>query len=449
MHESHADHHKKGHVVGGRQFGYTNKDVFSGVDLHGRPLRSHVERVINPAEAKVVRRIFELYDSGHGLKRIAKLLRQEKALFPQPFKRKDGLAPMGGGPPPRCAGCSRARRIRGSWCGTRPKLDKWNTYEPTDRPEKEWQVYRDESLRIIDEPLWKRAESRRSTFEGRALRFEDGRMSGRPPKHATQNLLAGLATCALCGGGLVVETGGKKRGRKPEYICHRHRVNGSCTNTLRVSVAEMNEAVLQAVEEHALTPEAIAQVIALTERDDAHEQRAALEREWKDNTTRLKRITDALEVGGDVKSLVVRSRELEARQRVIEDEMRGVQPVPRLAPAVVKNRLAEWRRLLRASTMQGRAVLQRLLDGRLTFTPRADGQGYDFGGPTRFDKLFTGIVVPRPAFITGNGGTTHIGPEDTFDGDYGRLLETALKGKCARRDSNPRPTASKAGALSN
>ena len=33
------------------------------------------------------------------------------------------------------------------------------------------------------------------------------------------------------------------------------------------------------------------------------------------------------------------------------------------------------------------------------FTPRADSRGYDFTGPTRFDKQFTGIVVARPAFV--------------------------------------------------
>ena len=33
------------------------------------------------------------------------------------------------------------------------------------------------------------------------------------PKTPTQNLLAGLATCALCGGGLIVETSLGKRGR--------------------------------------------------------------------------------------------------------------------------------------------------------------------------------------------------------------------------------------------
>ena len=91
-------------------------------------------------------------------------------------------------------------------------------------------------------------------------------------------------------------------------------------------------------------------------------------------------------------------------------------------PVVIENRLAEWRRLLRQSTTQARTVLQRVLRGRLTFTPRADGQGYDFEGPTRFDKLFTGVATPRPAVVD-KRGWEDMSPEDTFDGDYGRLLD--------------------------
>jgi hypothetical protein len=60
-----------------------------------------------------------------------------------------------------------------------------------------------------------------------------------------------LATCALCGGSLVVETGRvskRTRERVPEYICYRRRANGGCTNTLRMPVTEVNEALLQAIE---------------------------------------------------------------------------------------------------------------------------------------------------------------------------------------------------------
>ena len=47
-------------------------------------------------------------------------------------------------------------------------------------------------------------------------------------------------------------------------------------------------------------------------------------------------------------------------------------------------------------TTQGRAVLQRVLRGRITFTPKGDG--YEFEAPTRFDKLFTGVVYEPPPF---------------------------------------------------
>jgi len=71
-------------------------------------------------------------------------------------------------------------------------------------------------------------------------------------------------------------------------------------------------------------------------------------------------------------------------------------------------------------------VLQRILKDRLVFTPSEDRKSYRFEAPTRFDRLFAGIVSKRPTWIPeGTEGTDHIGPEDTFDADYGRLLEKA------------------------
>src|SRR5262249_55639609 len=80
---------KAGRVTGGRVFGYKNHDVIIGVDVHGRPLRSHVERVVDPSEKAVVLRIFNLYDSGLGYKRIARTLNEEGAIEPLHFKRRD------------------------------------------------------------------------------------------------------------------------------------------------------------------------------------------------------------------------------------------------------------------------------------------------------------------------------------------------------------------------
>jgi hypothetical protein len=173
---------------------------------------------------------------------------------------------------------------------------------------------------------------------------------------------------------------------------------------------------------------------------------AALDAERKDVEKRIARIVDAIATGGEMTTLVGKLRQLEARRGATDERARALHPVPRLAPKVIEDRLAEWRRLLRVSTTTGRTVLQRVLRGRLTFTPRADGLGYDFSGPTRFDKLFTGIVVDntpdRPSFIDPNDrtGTENIGPEDTGEADYGRLLERVYeksgKGWCALQDSN-------------
>jgi hypothetical protein len=104
---------------------------------------------------------------------------------------------------------------------------------------------------------------------------------------------------------------------------------------------------------------------------------------------------------------------------------------------VVESRLEEWRRLLRGSTAQARAVLQRVLRGRLTFTP--NGSGYHFAGPTRFDKLFSGVACPRPSWMPNDRtGCDDVALDDTPDGDYGRLLERVFDGKGVRPQREPR-----------
>jgi hypothetical protein len=141
-------------------------------------------------------------------------------------------------------------------------------------------------------------------------------------------------------------------------------------------------------------------------------------------TSSSRRLVAAIEAAGDVTSLVVRLRKLEEQQE-LHKRISGLRPIPRLHPAVVEDRLGEWRLLLRQSSTQGRAVLQRILRGRLTFWPRADG-GYDFAGPTRFDRLFTGIAVEQPAWIpTVAIGTEDIRPEDTPDVEYEELQRGA------------------------
>ena len=148
----------------------------------------------------------------------------------------------------------------------------------------------------------------------------------------------------------------------------------------------MNEAVLHAIEEHALTPEAVEAVVRLTERDDYRERQERLSLELADVARKIARLVDAIADGADSAALRAKLRELEVKQTALRRDAKALRPVPQLPRAVVEKRLAEWRRLLRQSTEQGRAVLQRLLSGRRTPMARA----MTSLPPTQYDKLFTG-----------------------------------------------------------
>ena len=204
-------------------------------------------------------------------------MNSEKAITPKPFVRKDPtkVQPVRGWSPTTVRSILCCEMYRGvGWWNRSRKRDDWREINPQRRPESEWVESPCEP--IISEELWKRVQARRADTAGKTLRFADGRMSVRPPKTAPQNLIAGIATCGECGGSLVVETSARKRGRVREYVCYRRRHYGTCSNNRYVATSEMEEAVMHAIEEHVFTPEAIEQVVMLSERNDEQDRRDAL-----------------------------------------------------------------------------------------------------------------------------------------------------------------------------
>jgi hypothetical protein len=113
----------------------------------------------------------------------------------------------------------------------------------------------------------------------------------------------------------------------------------------------------------------------------------------------------------------------------------------------------EWRRLLRGDVAQARSVLQRVVDGRVTFTPYPAGMGASFRAETKFPGLFAGVTVTAlpvelPPYVrTGNrrGLEALDAAERSVEARYEELLERAEaavrrveKGGRPWRDSNPR-----------
>ena len=128
---------------------------------------------------------------------------------------------------------------------------------------------------------------------------------------------------------------------------------------------------------------------------------------------------------GPLQILLEAMRELENRQTEIAAELKAVQ-VPEIPQAEVESYLADWRRMLRGSMMQGRQVIQKIVRGRILMIPLKDGAGYEFRADTRFDKLlFSGMAIPVPGFLENSEdsrGWEHLTAEDTGDAEKEELL---------------------------
>ncbi len=360
MHEAHLRLVEKGYAVGGRCFGYRLRHVYSGTDPDGNPKRDHVEREIEPTEAEVVRRIFRRFDEGAGLKAIARELNAAGAAAPKyNAPKRGGYSAMKAWSPSTVRSVLGRSIYRG--------LIEWNAVEKGDRvwggkhyrrrPASEVRRVEAPALAIVPADLWARVEARRATL-GAVFKTRGG-----SPK-SPRSLLAGMAVCAMCGGGLAVSRGA--------YVCHRWRTAGACSNTMRIRVDETDDAVLSAVEEFVLTPDRVEAFLRATEAEAGAADPRALERERADVTRQIERLVNVAAAGGDAPELASRLRDLGERRAAIDAELRSIAPAPRPAPAVVDDVLARWRRELRGDRDRARAVLQRALAERLRFAPLVD-----------------------------------------------------------------------------
>lgn len=187
-HRSLRERHKAGHAAGGRIYGYTT--VQDG---------DYRKRVVDPEQAAVVRQIFEWYADGDSAKTVARKLNE--AGIPSPSGKVLGWPHTTIiGSKTKASGILRntiyigkpawGKRVNRRRPGTANKLQRR-------RPESEWDVITDESLRIIPEKLWGRVQKRLNATK------RNGGAKGRPPKY----LLTGLLKCGSCGASYVVRNG--------------------------------------------------------------------------------------------------------------------------------------------------------------------------------------------------------------------------------------------------
>ena len=164
--------------------------------------------------------------------------------------------------------------------------------------------------------------------------------------------------------------------------------------------------MLDTVEHTLLRPEVIEAVIARAEAalaaNTSMVRRSSLERELTQLDLELKRLSAAVAAGGELTSLVEAVRVGESRREELRSGLASL--ILRRAEfdaaklrQQLDERLADWRGLLRRHPVQGQQVLKRLIDGRLTFEPTADGEEryYRFTGTGTVEPLLAGEVVQK------------------------------------------------------
>jgi site-specific DNA recombinase len=315
-----------GKSAGGLSYGY---DVVRELDAKGEPIRG--QRVINPEQAEVVRRVYREYVSGLSARQIAHGL------------NRDGIpSPAGGvwrvsvinGNRARASGILWNDAYRGKLVYNRIRMIKDpETGKRISRPNppEDWVCVDAPHLRIIDDATWEAVQAVKDRYSTCGARGE------RKPKH----LLSGLLRCPVCGGAYTVYASDKAG-------CGTRRDAGTCSNDRTIIVSEAEQRVLSGMRSRLVHPKALAAFVTTYE-DERKRLRADREQQMHRAKTRLAEaekqidnIIDAVANGFATESMKKRLMDAEAEAAALRQQIAAAPPenVIALHPAAI----AEYRR---------------------------------------------------------------------------------------------------------
>jgi site-specific DNA recombinase len=227
---------------GGNSYGY---DVVKQFQENGEPIRG--DRVINPAEAEVIRRVFRDYVVGKSAKRIAAELNKEG--FSAPSGGDWGFSTINGNAK-RGNGILNNEMYIGRIVWNRQRFLKdpdTGKRQARPNPAAEWIVQEVPELRIVDDELWRAAKARQAAVKTK--RGEDGRevQNSFRDRRRPRYIFSGLIRCACCGGGYAMISANL-------IGCSTARNKGTCDNRRSIQRGRLEERVLSALKYHLMDP---------------------------------------------------------------------------------------------------------------------------------------------------------------------------------------------------
>ena len=357
----------------------------------------------------MIRAIFRAYASGYGHTAIAKALngehgRDHGAVRQRYFAGCDTSAPKQG------------NRGTGSWAPSAIReilyRERYKGKVPCDgrlidRPD----------LRIVSEALWQRVQQRLKGVRATYIRTA-GESWGRPSHE--RYLLSGLSRCSCCDKSITVlkGTNGSGEARRPAggYACsyNHNRGRAVCTNDHRAPMDYLDAAVIDAIREHTLAPEAIAFTVAhaaeIVEREIKQnpDKSRQLEAEVRRLRREIERYVAAVAKADDVPELIAALRQRKERLAEVERELAGLATTPpRWTSAEIRamcgERLRRFDELLLGDVPGARQALRKLLPEPLRLSPVTDGgrRTLRFEGVTTLGPLLQKVWRPY-------GGSHHM-----------------------------------------
>ena len=365
-----------GRSGGGNSYGY---DVVRRLEADGSQATG--ERMINPSEAAVIRKIFEDYVGGVSPRAIAQALNQIGIAGPRGTEW--GSSTINGNKD-RGTGIlnnelyigrliwNRLRYIKNPDSGRR--VSRLN-------PESAWITVETPDLRIIEQGLWEAAKARQQRT---ALPKHGNKGAAMDNVRRARYLLSGLLTCSICGGGMSVIS-------QTHIGCSAARNKGICSNRKSIARKQVEDRVLTALSSHLMDPELFAvfceEFIAETNRlrSNAGASFAAKEAELAQTKRALDRLVQALIDGAPAATVNAKMEELETKRTKLEAELANRSaPKPALHPnlaVLYRRKVSDLATALKTPEAQADAAqsLRGLID-KVVLTPQPDGYAIDLHG---------------------------------------------------------------------
>jgi len=415
---------ERGFSVGERTFGYKSVPVGTiRMDKKGRPRPEGYRMEIEPREAAVVLRIFKAYADGLSLTRIVCMLNEEQV--PGRMRAAKGWSP---------ATVSRLldnEKYVGRWLWNKtesrrdPRTGRRRRFT---KPESDWVVQKDDSLRIVPEALWEQVRARRQevrrSWPGGKGRRGFSHEQGTREQHFPTHLLSGSMTCGRCGA-TIAQVSGKAGG----YYGCLGAAKGACENKMLVRRKLAETFILEAVREQLIQAEHIRYLLERVEAEVAKlyahipETVRTKEAELDAEERRLANFVDFIGEGRGSqalgKALVETERRVDALREELDGLRRGSEKVFQPPPVEwVEERLAGMQEVLERRTERS-ALLLRALVGKIELEPTKGQVGRPYYmARTSLDTL--ALLAPPPGQDGAEAGSNSL-----------RWWR--------RRESNPRP----------